>query len=353
MTTIRNLQVLLDVDPRSQSYTCRGTTKAGERCRNLVSKADRTKLVKKARRLDILAQHQPTSTAFDDAIEDTLQDIAKLCLCKRDHRETQVNDIVTKWTDIIAEPLPRPQRESLSSPATLSRVDSTLSRYMRSSAPSPSMTRASSRLSVSRTSRDPAPSRPNTTRPQSPRRSPTTTSAPEDDLPSSIRASATPHTHHTHEVTRRPITEPCGICCETIHTLDDAVWCRAECGQNIHRECWDLWSVAWLSQKDADADEEELPSCVYCRAPWVEIETAPSPDSHGVTRKPITEDCAICLEGIRHLDDAVWCRGQCGQNVHGHCWDRWSMEQSLNRSSGDTDVDAPPACVFCRAPWVE
>jgi len=366
MTTIWNPQILLGVEPHSEKYTCRGTTKKGTRCGNSI-KADR---MRAARMLDALAYHPPTSTA----VENGLQEIAELCLCKRWHRGTQVEDIVTDWTNVIARSFPRRGRtEDASYSSTVSRNESTSSRYARSLAPSPaSMTRVSTRSVLS-----PAPeesgesvqSRTNATPSQHSRHSSTITS-PSEDVQRSVESPDVPHTNHTHEIMRRPITEDCGVCYEAIHTLEDAVWCRAECGQNIHRECWDLWSAEWHSQRsDSDVDEEQHPSCVFCRAPWVEAEITSLPEPvpmssrtsgsththspHEVTRRPITEDCAICSDAIQNLDDAVWCRGQCGQNVHTHCWDRWSRERSSNRSAAGMNVDTPPTCVFCRAPWVD
>lgn len=355
MTTIWNPQALLGVDPRSERYTCRGTTKKGKRCRNPVKNSDRTRAT---RMLDTLAYHPPTSTT----VEDDLQEIAELCLCKRLHRGTQVEDIVTDWTDVIAESfLRRGRTEDLSYSSTGSRTESTSSRYARSLAPSPeSLTRVSTRSASSRTSEESIQSRPNATPPQHSRHSSTSTPPSED----------VPHINHTHEVMRRPITDACGVCYEAIHSLEDAVWCRAECGQNIHRECWDLWSAEWHSQRsDANTDEEEQPSCVFCRAPWVEAEATSSPEPepmssrtsssththspHEVTRRPITDDCVICFDAIQNLEDAVWCRGQCGHNVHSHCWGRWSREHSSNRSAAGMNVDTPPTCVLCRAPWVD
>jgi len=85
-----------------------------------------------------------------------------------------------------------------------------------------------------------------------------------------------------HRVTRKPITEDCGICYERICCPDEAVWCRAQCGQNIHRECFAEWRQGCLrraeeSRMDDDESEEEedreqaglkAVKCVFCRTPW-------------------------------------------------------------------------------------
>lgn len=39
---------------------------------------------------------------------------------------------------------------------------------------------------------------------------------------------------------------------------EDIVWCKAACGNNIHRECQRQWT----------AKKPGRSTCVYCRAPW-------------------------------------------------------------------------------------
>lgn len=49
--------------------------------------------------------------------------------------------------------------------------------------------------------------------------------------------------------------------------------------------------------------------------------------------------------GQNHPDGLVWCRGQCGNNFHQRCIDRWA--------SMDTFECRPPTCPTCRAVWVD
>ena len=39
---------------------------------------------------------------------------------------------------------------------------------------------------------------------------------------------------------------------------DEIVWCRAGCGNNIHRQCFEQWAASKPGQV----------KCVYCRTPW-------------------------------------------------------------------------------------
>ncbi|RDA86198.1 hypothetical protein CP532_3477 [Ophiocordyceps camponoti-leonardi (nom. inval.)] len=87
---------------------------------------------------------------------------------------------------------------------------------------------------------------------------------------------------------------------------------------------------------------------IFCNA-WV-IEDQPSypPDeddssSEGeARRRPIEGDCSICFCELQGDDPQpiVWCRAECGQNIHRQCMDTW-----LQSSEG------PPRCPMCRCPW--
>lgn len=86
-------------------------------------------------------------------------------------------------------------------------------------------------------------------------------------------------------------------------------------------------------------------------------------------RKPITEPCAICLSPISSPSVAVWCRAQCGQNVHRTCFAEWrkqclksaAQQRRRNRgfsNDGDEDgveelqrLESAVSCMFCRARW--
>jgi hypothetical protein len=44
---------------------------------------------------------------------------------------------------------------------------------------------------------------------------------------------------------RKPIDGDCPICFNDMEASGDEkiVWCRAACGQNIHRECFEMWAI--------------------------------------------------------------------------------------------------------------
>jgi hypothetical protein len=71
----------------------------------------------------------------------------------------------------------------------------------------------------------------------------------------------------------------------------------------------------------------------------------------GQPRKPITSaseesvDCGICFDILADGTALVWCKAQCGNNLHAACFEKW---KSAKMRAGDT-VDCP----YCRAHWVE
>jgi hypothetical protein len=60
----------------------------------------------------------------------------------------------------------------------------------------------------------------------------------------------------------------CPICYDAISGCPDSTltWCRAGCGNSIHKACWTEWSKNQKAQG-------KKPTCVYCRSVWVD-ETA-------------------------------------------------------------------------------
>lgn len=99
-----------------------------------------------------------------------------------------------------------------------------------------------------------------------------------EDVPPNSPASSSISTNSLQVVTRRPIAGDCPICLEPLNSAEDAVWCRAQCGQNCHRECFDHWKEECMQRVDYEQDsalgieEEDLGvvTCVYCRTQWEE-----------------------------------------------------------------------------------
>ncbi|KAI9664542.1 MAG: hypothetical protein M1821_005988 [Bathelium mastoideum] len=77
---------------------------------------------------------------------------------------------------------------------------------------------------------------------------------------------------------RKPIEDDCPVCCcpfdaddaddtnaRTASPSDDIVWCRASCGNNVHRACFEQWAA---TKKAAGYGSAAQVTCPFCRAPW-------------------------------------------------------------------------------------
>ncbi|KAL4767671.1 hypothetical protein BDW60DRAFT_226414 [Aspergillus nidulans var. acristatus] len=65
---------------------------------------------------------------------------------------------------------------------------------------------------------------------------------------------------HDTDGKRKPVEGDCPICfMEFEPDKEDIVWCRAACGNNIHKACFQKWAASSNNQGVR---------CVYCRSPW-------------------------------------------------------------------------------------
>ncbi|KAI1100027.1 hypothetical protein F4804DRAFT_320107 [Jackrogersella minutella] len=66
----------------------------------------------------------------------------------------------------------------------------------------------------------------------------------------------------THDKNRKPLEGDCPICFTPFEAAEDTVYCRATCGQNIHKECFEMWAA---TKRKTARDEV---TCPMCRTPW-------------------------------------------------------------------------------------
>lgn len=62
---------------------------------------------------------------------------------------------------------------------------------------------------------------------------------------------------------RKPVEGECPICYEELEEGEAIVYCRAGCGQNMHKACMEMWAAT----KRAQGRMAEV-TCPYCREPW-------------------------------------------------------------------------------------
>ncbi|KAI0424743.1 hypothetical protein F5Y09DRAFT_129956 [Xylaria sp. FL1042] len=61
---------------------------------------------------------------------------------------------------------------------------------------------------------------------------------------------------------RKQIEGDCPICFTPFEGPEDTVYCRATCGQNIHKECFEMWAAT--KRRGA----RDAITCPMCRSPW-------------------------------------------------------------------------------------
>ncbi|KAI1329992.1 hypothetical protein F5Y16DRAFT_396857 [Xylariaceae sp. FL0255] len=61
---------------------------------------------------------------------------------------------------------------------------------------------------------------------------------------------------------RKPIEGDCPICFTAFEDTDATVYCRATCGQNFHKECFEMWAAT----KNRAAHDSV--TCPICRSHW-------------------------------------------------------------------------------------
>lgn len=62
---------------------------------------------------------------------------------------------------------------------------------------------------------------------------------------------------------RKPVEGECPICYEALEESEVIVYCRASCGQNMHKACLEMWAATKRAQGTVAAV-----TCPYCRSPW-------------------------------------------------------------------------------------
>lgn len=78
--------------------------------------------------------------------------------------------------------------------------------------------------------------------------------------------------------------------------------------------------------------------------------TRPMTTLTGLRRKPIEpdSDCPICYDALSAQESTIWCRAQCGSNMHAACFATWAAEVRKRRTGA-----AEVSCPYCRAHWVD
>ncbi|KAI1298091.1 hypothetical protein F5Y03DRAFT_368720 [Xylaria venustula] len=69
-------------------------------------------------------------------------------------------------------------------------------------------------------------------------------------------------TSESQDPNRKQIEGDCPICFTPFEGPEDTVYCRATCGQNIHKECFEMWAAT------KQRGTRGAVTCPMCRSPW-------------------------------------------------------------------------------------
>lgn len=81
-------------------------------------------------------------------------------------------------------------------------------------------------------------------------------------------------------------------------------------------------------------------------APPIEVGEDVKTPKQGKHRKEIEGDCPICFMSFEESGPTVYCRAQCGQNIHKECFEMWAATKRQGRGARDQVT-----CPMCRTPW--
>ncbi|KAM0326142.1 hypothetical protein ACHAQA_006736 [Verticillium albo-atrum] len=93
----------------------------------------------------------------------------------------------------------------------------------------------------------------------------------------------------SEEHRRKPIEGDCPICFDelSVQSSEKIVWCRAACGQNIHRDCFETW---------AKTKRQSEVTCPFCRSVW---------EGDDEMMKTIKKDGSVNREGYVNVADQL------------------------------------------------
>ena len=120
---------------------------------------------------------------------------------------------------------------------------------------------------------------------------------------------------------RKPVEGDCPICCcELESETEQIVWCRAACGNNLHKDCFDQWAATKRGGK--------VP-CPYCRTSWQQ--------GDGSLLKTLGKTGRIGVDGYVNVAQEL---GLSGRRDYSSYHDFWVRRQRRNGEIRDEDYGA-------------
>lgn len=122
-------------------------------------------------------------------------------------------------------------------------------------------------------------------------------------------------TNTEEDMQRKPIDGDCPICFEEMASgpgKEALVWCKAACGQNIHRQCFDMWATTKRQTSKI--------TCPYCRSQW-ETEHD-SEAAAGVDLLNIKKTGPVNGDGYINIADQLGISTQRDYSTYSRFWSR-------------------------------
>ncbi|KAH0566188.1 hypothetical protein GP486_000420 [Trichoglossum hirsutum] len=218
-----------DIHPDSRGFSCVGhSTREGGRCSRLISRGDR---IAALALLDRIAARSLSKRK----LESLLSKLAPVVLCNRGHHR-QAERVVAEWVRKVDE-MAAVIRRTAEEESTRGRQRGVTPRHRRRARDESEDGSESSDDSGSGSSSD------NDSDSDSGYSDDDTASQPElepEEPTAAATASATPP---PRAVRRQVVEGECPICFSDLQDPNtELVWCKAQCGQNLHKECFDTWA---------------------------------------------------------------------------------------------------------------
>lgn len=114
--------------------------------------------------------------------------------------------------------------------------------------------------------------------------------------------------NHSQDGNRKPVEGECPICCNDFEptSSETIVYCKAACGNNIHKDCFAQWAAT---------KRGKTITCPFCRSPWQDDEANLPEIAKGASRNVegyVNVASQLGLSGRRDYStyNSFWVRGQ-------------------------------------------
>lgn len=123
---------------------------------------------------------------------------------------------------------------------------------------------------------------------------------------------------------RKPVEGDCPICCEELATdAEPTVWCKAACGNNLHKSCFDQWAATKGGGKV---------TCPYCRTAWEN-------SVDGEMLKDVKKSGTIGRDGYVNVASQLGLSGKRDYSTYHSFWIRRQRQQGLIDDDENEDDD--------------